>query len=1107
MRRLDRGWRAVGLCIALWTLLLTGCDGSGDTGSGGGSDSGVGGVSSGGSSSGSSTPAVNALTDTGPTSAVIDDRSGDLLLTRLSVTLKSDATREQLDAAMAAVGSTGIGFSRSGSPYLTLIVPRQPNGAALVALAQRLQSQPGILFAAPGRQMSGFYLPMPAPATPADSEMRHLLTARFPAAWNAAFSATGQRLSTARNCARPEATVMIVDIFQTLPNDPNDQLAPLLGAQSYGAFDHGPDDHGWQVAATLTSAFDELIPTGAMPLTNCIEFVLVDISGLTYAELIALMQQAIEAQPLVARFIVNLSFGFGRKFCGPNVDAVCTAENVAATPAGMLESQMSDRIMAAIQWAEFANDALDERMLLVQAAGNEAAELDENGGLGVRYAGIRQADLASPIALATRLESLGQLFSPESALAVSYWNSEGQPSLQPSPASFQRLQDQLAQRVTRVPSKANVLLVGSATSPASGLAADITESAFSNEGSALLAVGEEVVGIDGILPAGTSYAAPQVAGLAAYLWSISDLEDRPASETATHIRSTTSPGFLLDAYAATLALDVIATIGTVGIREALMDVTGDDVFDERDLQEFATAYGLDNPNTPSIPESRDYGRFDLNGDGATGGIPAYYFDLDRGSVIPGPASVYSAVDRQIEGYTISFNESELSDIQILCYYAYSTLYSNDSPSPAQEAARTDILGPDRCVFAKMYSDFPAQIAGATPLSVTVEVPAGDGQYAPAPNMLVTFTPSCGSVSPGSGRTDAEGTVTTTVTPTDCPASVSVTAVVRANEGTAVLAQETVTATVNLGVPTITGLSILVGGYTPGVIDVWAFGSDHNQGLIASGPVGNAAEVMDQVTAALAGQSELTNLLVVYVYEPVDLTLDLGIPVGGVTLGAQTSAACGSSLNVTVGDVTRDAGIGGCLGNVTIKMGDVGRQLVVQGTDTVVEVTAGTVGTWVGVGSSYYVNTASNLTATIHTQAFGALSIANTDDTTVNITGAMQRQASLPDSRLFMRSNSNLTLGAITGGTINSFHVETTSFASPPSISVGDISHPEPPYSYPNGSVDILNNTGLSLASITMGNVDANLTIRDNRGFSNADATAFATARTIGGNTNIGGNAP
>jgi len=227
--------------------------------------------------------AVNALSATGPIAAPAADRSGDLLLTRLSVTLADDATVTQFNVAAEAVGATAIGFAEQRSPFLTLIVPRQTNGAALADLAERLQSQPGILFAAPGRQLAAFTLPgeeTGAPLVPA--QLQYLLPTHFPAAWNAALSETGQRLSIARNCTRTsEATVIVVDLFQSKPPNSSVHLAPFVGAGTLGAFDEGPDDHGWQVAAILASAFDELVPTGATPLTDCADFVLVDASGLT----------------------------------------------------------------------------------------------------------------------------------------------------------------------------------------------------------------------------------------------------------------------------------------------------------------------------------------------------------------------------------------------------------------------------------------------------------------------------------------------------------------------------------------------------------------------------------------------------------------------------------------------------------------------------------------------------------------------------------------------------------------------------------------------------------------------------------------------------------
>lgn len=97
--------------------------------------------------------------------------------------------------------------------------------------------------------------------------------------------------------------------------------------------------------------------------------------------------------------------------------------------------------------------------------------------------------------------------------------------------------------------------------------------------------------------------------------------------------------------------------------------------------------------------------------------------------------------------------------------------------------------------ARINATLPAQISTSASLDVTVEVPAGNGQFAPAPNMLVDFTPTCATVNPTSGRTNASGVIATTVTPNAACTSVSVDAVARADVGTAALAQKTVTASV------------------------------------------------------------------------------------------------------------------------------------------------------------------------------------------------------------------------------------------------------------------------------------------------------------------------
>ncbi|KAB2869777.1 MAG: S8 family serine peptidase [Burkholderiaceae bacterium] len=945
--------------------------------------------------------------------------------------------------------------------------------------------------------------------------LQHLLPSRFPAAWNAAFDARGQ-LAHGGRCSTIAATVIVVDYFQSEPANTEAQLDTFDGAGFFGAFTHGPDDHGWQVAATLASPFDAVLPTGAAALTECVQYALLDISGLTYEQIVALLKQAIGAQPADRKLIVNLSLGFGKKFCGPGVDQLCTAENAAATPPGLLQWEIERRVLAAIEWAAFTNAALEQRLLLVQAAGNERAARADNGGLGVRYAGMRQARLISPFALATQLGALEALYSPRSQQAVGLWTSAAQPSLLLDDARVQFLQQMAQRRASRVPGLDNLLLVGSATLPATHWHGDIAESAFSNEGAMLLAVGEEVVSLGGVLRDGTSFAAPQVSGLAAYLWAISELKTRPAAETAALLKATATSKSLLDAYAATQALDAQPAIGTPRIREALLDVDADGRFDERDLQRFADAYGLANP-TPPTPEARDYSRFDLNGDGATGGINALAFDLDRAQVAAGGAPRFDAVERTIEDYSVTFNEPVLSDLQVLCYYAYSALYAGGSPTPAQEAFRTSVLGPDRCVRARMNTRFASQVSGPAPLEVTVEVPAGNGQYAPAPDLHVAFTPSCGSVSPSSGRTDAAGRLSTTVAPEGCSSSVTVTAVASANEGTEPLARKTVTAAVG-DAAAIRSLSLDVGGSTPGRIDVSVSRSDDGfWEVIASVPIAEVASLDALVNAALVGTSRLEIGLGVRVAEPVTLDLNVDLEVGGVVILGATPAACASNISVRVGAVRRGDGIGsgmagvaGCLGRVALTVGDVSpddasRGIHVAATNTAVSVTAGRVGR-VAVGNSYFGGGASGMRVDTRTQSYGTLVISQVSDSTVSVQGSLQRVPGQV-AGLWVQSSSNLTLSSIAGSELTGFYIDHSSFASPPSIAVGQLKRLAGDTGSNSGFVQIVASSGLSLGSITMGDVEGDLSIQDNRGFSNEDARAFAQQRSVGGATRISGNQP
>ena len=177
---------------------------------------------------------------------------------------------------------------------------------------------------------------------------------------------------------------------------------------------------------------------------------------------------------------------------------------------------------------------------------------------------------------------------------------------------------------------------------------------------------------------GTSMATPQAAGVAAYVWgvnpnlSVSDVMNIIRSTAEERTTNTLTPGFtgsecntvvpqpVVDAYAAVLAA------GGADVRRVLLDVKGNGVFDHNDIEEFLSVY-QDTLKAGKL----DYSRYDLNGDGFTGGARTDRFDL----TMDGRQAITS---RLIEEDSVFFNESNLTDLQVLCYYAYSNLYAGNT---------------------------------------------------------------------------------------------------------------------------------------------------------------------------------------------------------------------------------------------------------------------------------------------------------------------------------------------------------------------------------------------------------------------------------------------
>jgi len=412
---------------------------------------------------------------------------------------------------------------------------------------------------------------------------------------------------------------------------------------------------------------------------------------------------------------------------------------------------------------------------------------------------------------------------------------------------------------------------------------------------------------------------------------------------------------------------------------------------------------------------------------------------------------------------------------------------------------------------------PSTFQGETPIALTATVTRLDEQGATVPvaDAYVALSSTCGSLNPTAGRTDAQGRLAASLTPSGCSAAVSVTALASESEGSEPKARKTVTAM--MGTAEVERLDIWVGGdapSTPGHILVTGYRSDDSD-FRTSVPIAEVGSLQALVDSLLAGSSRIQRGVRVLVSEAVALSLTLGRPAEGVSVSSLTAAACASNIGLSVGNV-QSAVVRGCLGRVALTTGDAGSISVDGARDTAVTISSGKAeSVSVGPGVS---EPASGMIVNVSVGGYGYLQVRGTANSVVNVHGTLAAPSEESRGLLDISGNSNLELGSITGGAIGSSLVSSNSFASPPSIALGNIDNGFnigantglSGGSFTVGDVGdagITGNTGLSLDSITMGNVRYSLTIRDNRGFSDEDAEAFARQRSVGGSATIEGNEP
>ncbi len=740
-------------------------------------------------------PAQQAVANVNELPLVETASEDGLLLARLGVIFDASATVGQVNEALASVDGT-IVYSRSGSLLLEIDIPTQDDAAALLALAESLETQPGVVAAFTDRIPATQVLPGEAQGEPvvATEELLHLLPTGFPAAWNASSLLAGCesdpiRIVVADKFARTDPAGFLAQlppgIFQ---RDDRFWLAALLPG----------DLHGYQVTMAMAGIHDTINPTGAHPRAQCLRIEMLDASG---RGLTALAQELAEVlDDSAGKVIVQASLGFGDNFCGLGTSS-CEVSGPFSPTRRQVRDAVSRRVASGIAWArEGMNPANNGRVLSVVAAGNSA-----NDPIGIHYQGFSSARFGFFPQMTEHLPRIAARLGDE-GIGTEYWfprgiNGEPPPaSLPPAAlddvlsAALQREFDALNKREI-VESARNVVTVGALRAPGRNEAGELIEAAtstnslrrasFSNAEADLHAIGTDVLLGDldgsGLQPTqGTSFSAPQVSGLVAYLWSLSpELRGLPVEATLRHLQATAqqSADFeasgVIDAYAAVLALDRPGE--EKRIRTAILDVDGNGVFDDRDIELYLEAFET---RENAGQQGPDFSRFDLNGDGHTGGPGTRAMDLDAEeydtSLFPDfGRPVRSTIELRIEGDTINFDENGVTDLEALCYFAYEPTLIPYTGSPQR---RRELLGAERCARPlRLDTIFPASFSGTAGLEVTVTRNASGAQGAiPVADLLLRFTPSCGFVSDPEARTDENGRVNVTVTPSEaCIGSISI----------------------------------------------------------------------------------------------------------------------------------------------------------------------------------------------------------------------------------------------------------------------------------------------------------------------------------------------
>lgn len=579
---------------------------------------------------------------------------GSVARTSLVIAFNDSATTKQVNDVLDFLHG-GITSMLSNFNTFVVRIPDPGSIAALDSLVASIEALPGVADATPELIVQPEMLPdNPGLGGKPDALTRlemiaHHLAAKAHGLWNATEAIRGLNLNA--------PTLFILDDFGN--GAPSGPLWNFVTPVPRDFTSSKVDIHGYGVASVIGAAFggsgsdDKDLVTGLYPARLTLRAYALKPKDKWQTTLNRLIKRLASSGPGES-FVVNVSQGACPAVKNPPCTTVKWNEEMEARAARIIR-KINDPTLA-----------IEKRVLLVAGAGNVKPTFYSNGRRG-----ILQRAIMGPFAPASGVVPL------QNGLAVG--------------------------SVTDNPPTAPTNAVG-CLSPESEIGGNIA--AFGVN----VPILENPAGTVS-WQTGTSLAAPQVSAVAQFMWSVtsyptlsaSDIADRIiASGRKTAVSCAGDDPTVLDAYAAALTVDSAIQIGHAPVRMAILDVANDqdqDIpdgkFDEHDVRRYLKAFSESaKVAAASGGYVADYSRFDINGDGYTGGDATNtHFKLQE----PFPATYtrphlleYGTVTQDIEGVPVSFDEKNLTDLEILAYYAYSPLFSS---TPDGDLERTLLFLP------------------------------------------------------------------------------------------------------------------------------------------------------------------------------------------------------------------------------------------------------------------------------------------------------------------------------------------------------------------------------------------------------------------------------